>query len=225
MKLYGVMLSPYVTRAALTCWYKNLDFEQISISASQAKEPEFLEISPMGKIPILVDGDVVLSESTAICEYIDAKYGDKKLIPENPVKAAHVRMLCQMAGLYIQEGSVSLGQHMGPNRDQDFVDNKLAEIERGLKAVEHHMANGPELGPVGSSMVDCYMIPALFFFHFIMKAFIDGAPLANYPLLAAYWQRLSADDIAIETLEILKDELAVFMESLKAAAAAAAESD
>lgn len=44
-------------------------------------DPEFLAASPMGKVPAIVDGDVLMSESAAICLYIADKYPDSGLAP------------------------------------------------------------------------------------------------------------------------------------------------
>ena len=60
-----------------------VDFEPIRINllAGEHQRPEFLKINPAGKIPVLVDGDLVLTESVAIVLYLADKYSHKGLIP------------------------------------------------------------------------------------------------------------------------------------------------
>ncbi len=60
-----------------------VDFEPIRINlmAGEHQRPEFLKINPAGKIPVLVDGDLVLTESIAIVLYLGEKYSAEGLLP------------------------------------------------------------------------------------------------------------------------------------------------
>ena len=65
------------------------EYKRISLREGDNKEPEFLKISPGGKIPALQDGNVTLTESVAITFYVAEKYG-KGLMPADLVERAHV---------------------------------------------------------------------------------------------------------------------------------------
>lgn len=84
MKLYGIP----PTRALRAIWLINelgLDCEIVSVDLSvgeHQKEP-FLSINPAGKVPVLVDGDVVVSESVAIQYYLAEKDPQQRFIPQN----------------------------------------------------------------------------------------------------------------------------------------------
>lgn len=54
------------------------------------RDPEFLALNPHGLVPVLVDGDVVLSESHTICRYLAAVAGREDLLPHAPVARAGV---------------------------------------------------------------------------------------------------------------------------------------
>ncbi|MET6757330.1 glutathione S-transferase family protein [Pseudoalteromonas sp. NCIMB_1079] len=54
-------------------------------------KPEYLAINPQGTIPAMVHGERVLTESTAIMEYIDETFDGPALMPENPVDQLRVR--------------------------------------------------------------------------------------------------------------------------------------
>ena len=82
MKLYG--LGP--TRSLRALWaLQELDaefeFVRVNILAGENLHPDFLRLNPAGKLPVLVDGDFVLTESAAIVMYLAEKYGDKGLMP------------------------------------------------------------------------------------------------------------------------------------------------
>lgn len=89
MKLYGTP----PTRALRAMWLLNeLDLAHeiipVDLRAGEQLTPEFLVINPAAKLPVLVDGDVVVSESAAIQLYLADKYGDRfpggGLIPDTP---------------------------------------------------------------------------------------------------------------------------------------------
>ena len=83
MKLYW---SPQ-TRSTRAIWVLEeagveYRLERIDIQSSERSDPpEFLEASPMGKVPALVDGDVKMSESAAICLYVADRYAAGSLAP------------------------------------------------------------------------------------------------------------------------------------------------
>lgn len=57
------------------------DKRQVDLAAGAHRSPEFLRLNPMGRVPVLVDGDLVLTESAAICVYLADKFPEKGLIP------------------------------------------------------------------------------------------------------------------------------------------------
>lgn len=67
--------------------------------------PEFLKINPIGLIPAVIDGDVVLRESNAIVRYLATRYGPDDMYPRDPVRRAHVEQWMDWANY---ETSISL---------------------------------------------------------------------------------------------------------------------
>jgi len=82
MKLYEFAPTRSI-RVRWTLQELGVDFESIPVNlmAGEHRRPEFLEINPAGKVPVLVDGDLVLTESVAIVLYLAEKYPDKGLVP------------------------------------------------------------------------------------------------------------------------------------------------
>ena len=92
IKLYGSGPSRWV-RAYWTLNELGLAFEpiQVSIREGENRRPEFLALNPFGKLPVLVDDDLTLFESAAICTYLADKCPEQNLIPRagTPERAKH----------------------------------------------------------------------------------------------------------------------------------------
>ena len=60
-----------------------VDYEAITVNlkAGEHQQPEFRKINPAGRVPVLVDGDLVVTESVAIVLYLAEKYPQKQLLP------------------------------------------------------------------------------------------------------------------------------------------------
>ncbi|MEA5517086.1 glutathione S-transferase family protein [Nodularia sp. UHCC 0506] len=83
LKLYGGARS----RASIIQWYLEelavpYEFVMLDMQAGEHKQPEYLKINPMGKVPAIVDGDFQLWESGAILLYLADKYSKTPLSPE-----------------------------------------------------------------------------------------------------------------------------------------------
>src|SRR5699024_3938017 len=65
--------------------------ELIAVSRKEIKEPEFLALNPLGAVPVLKDGDFVLTQSSAILEYLAEAHPDSGLLPTEPRERANVR--------------------------------------------------------------------------------------------------------------------------------------
>lgn len=81
---------------------------------TEMKSPEFLNINPFGKVPVLVDGDVVVYELDAICAYLADKFFDKGLAPalDDPKRGLYYRWLFFAAGPF---AAASDNQHLQIN--------------------------------------------------------------------------------------------------------------
>ena len=76
-----------MSRGATTAWmFAELDVEHedivVDVHGGEQKGPEYRAINPMGKVPALVDGDVVVTEVAAICAYLADRFPERGLAPE-----------------------------------------------------------------------------------------------------------------------------------------------
>ena len=89
-----------MSRAVTTNWMlQELDvpFEEVIVDFIQGDnlKPEFLAMNPMGKLPTLTDGDVVITEAAAICAYLADKFIDKGMAPmiSSPLRGRYYRYI------------------------------------------------------------------------------------------------------------------------------------
>lgn len=82
-----------------------VDFEtvQVNLRAGENRRPEFLKLNPAGKLPVLVDGDLVLTESVAIVLYLAEKYPDKGLLPTDLRERAKVNQWLLFAATELEQ--------------------------------------------------------------------------------------------------------------------------
>lgn len=92
LTLYGAILSPFVRKIRIQLAEQNIAYELIT--QPPFKQPAwYYEISPLGRIPALKDGDFNLADSGVIAQYLQDTYGGAPLYGTTPREAARVRWL------------------------------------------------------------------------------------------------------------------------------------
>lgn len=92
MTLYSGSTCPYSHRCRIVLFEKDMDFEIIDVDMHNKPE-EIASISPGGKMPVLVERDLILTESNIINEYIDERFPHPQLMPPDPVMRARARLV------------------------------------------------------------------------------------------------------------------------------------
>lgn len=92
MKLYSSPGSPNALRARAVVFELGLDPEiiNVDIGKGENRTPEYLKLNPNGKVPVLVDGDVVIWESRAINAYLASTHPEHGLYPAEAAQRAFV---------------------------------------------------------------------------------------------------------------------------------------
>ena len=90
MKIIGSFVSPYVRKVLAVMEFKQLAYEVDPITPFFGND-EFERLSPLRRIPVLIDGDLALSDSSVICAYLEEAYPAPPTLPPDPVSRARAR--------------------------------------------------------------------------------------------------------------------------------------
>jgi len=137
LKLYNYPDCPFCQKVRVVLAEKDLEYEKtlVDLRKQDQKTPEFLQLNPYGKVPVLVDEDTVVYDSTIINEYLDEEYPIPALMPEDSQGKAQVRTLedyCDNS--FIPPTTVLLAQALKPEgeRDEQRVEQAREELRRCL---------------------------------------------------------------------------------------------
>lgn len=151
-ELISFKLCPFVQRAVITLLHKDIPHHTTFIDL-QNRPDWFMEISPLGKVPVLrVDG-TVLFESAVIAEYLD-DVTPGRLLPEDPLERA-------LSRAWIELGSAALGEFYGlyTASDEESFKQASANMVRYLGQLERILGHGPYFRGSDFSLVDCAFAP------------------------------------------------------------------
>ena len=137
LKLYDYPDCPFCQKVRVVLVEKDLEFEKIFVDlrTGAQKAPEFMRLNPYGKVPVLVDEDEVIYDSTIINEYLEEEYPLPRLMPEDSQGRARVRLLedyCDNS--FIPPTTMLLTQlrKTDAERDGQRVEQAREELRRGL---------------------------------------------------------------------------------------------
>ena len=100
IRLYGYFQSSAAYRARIALNLKELDYELVAVHLTKDGGHQFTEeytrLNPQQLVPAIIDGDVTLTQSMAIMEYLEEAYPDHPILPADPAGRARVRSLSQV---------------------------------------------------------------------------------------------------------------------------------
>jgi glutathione S-transferase len=190
MKVYFAPQS----RAVRTVWLleeisQPYELERFSLGQKEMRAPEYTRINPNGRVPTLVDGNTTLSESTAIAQYLAAKYAPSLAPGPNAENfAEYLQWLHYAEGMimppinnYVVETIL-----LPPERRNEANANRaLKLLNRTLEAVEWHMQDREYLA-------QDFTIADTVTGHAIIMARRFGADFTNRDNLSSYADRLES---------------------------------
>lgn len=137
---------------------------------------DYKALSPMGIAPVITDGDLVLGESGAICDYVTARYGQGRLVPaaDHPDFADHLFWFHWANGTFMATGMMQLVLMIsGGSGKVPFVEDRDA---RGWAMVEARLGEAPFFGGANLTTADIMMGYALTTGRAFRQTSLEGRP-------------------------------------------------
>jgi len=168
--LHGYWRSGASYRVRIALNLKGVAYEQVyhDLRKGEQQAPEFLKLSPQGLVPVLIEGETVLTQSPAILEWIEERWPQPALLPADREGRAEVRAMCTLIGCDIHPLNnlrvlQSLRRDLGA--DQKQVDEWIGRwISAGFAALEVLIGRygaGYALGDK-PTLADCYLVPQVY---------------------------------------------------------------
>jgi glutathione S-transferase len=219
-------LCPYVQRAAIALAEKEVPFERVNIDLAD-KPRWFLEISPLGKVPLLCirhsDGNQdILFESSVICEYLEETQDGHRLHPADALTRARHRGWMEFGSSILSDLWV-----YETTQDRMQLEAKRQVLATKFATIETELRSGPYFAGDSFSMVDTVFAPIFRYFD-VFDAIGDSGIFAGLPSVQAWRTALSerpsvkaavGPDYADRLMAFLKRDDAVLLQQPSVSAA------
>ncbi len=180
------------SRAVRTVWLLEeiglpYELERFTLGQKEMRGPEYARINPNGRVPTLVDGDITITESTAIAQYLAAKYAPGLAPgPEDPNFATYLQWLHYAEGMIMPPVNNYVVETIllpPERRNEAMAKRALKLLNKVLAAAETHM-EGRDFIAGEFNVADTVTG------HAVIISRRLGADFSVLPNLAAYADRL-----------------------------------
>ena len=171
MQLYSYFRSSASYRVRIALALKGLEYDYMPVHLLKNEQlgPAFAQISPAGLVPVLQDGDKLLTQSIAIIEYLDETHPQPSMLPGDAFNRARIRALAQDIACEIHPiNNLRVLRYL-------VRDLKVSEddknrwyrhwVETGLEVVERQLAASADTGKfcfgATATLADCVLVPQI----------------------------------------------------------------
>lgn len=184
-RLYAHPFSSYCQKALIALYENDTPFElRLLAVGDDAMMAELKALWPLGKFPVLHDGDRVVPEATAIIEHLAVFHpGPVRLIPADPAQAAEVRLLDRIFDLYISnpQQKFVLDSFRGEGlRDPAGVEHARRTLTTTYAWLDRRLQGRTWAAGGDFSLADCAAGPALFYADWTVPIPDEHAALLAY---------------------------------------------
>jgi glutathione S-transferase len=163
---------------------------RVDLGAKENREPGYLSVNPLGRIPALLDGDVAIFESIAICLYLADRYPDRGLAPpmSSPLRAPYYQWLLFCASTI--ESAIGRWAQHGGGVEEAEREKARARFDEAAELLGRTLAGGEYVVGNAFSTVDVIVGSNLNWARRV--GLMDG-----HPVLSGYLDRLLARPAAV----------------------------
>lgn len=172
MQLYSYFRSSASFRVRIALGLKGLGYEYMPVHLlkNEQLQPPYSMLTPAGVVPLLKDGDMLLTQSLAIIEYLDETHPEPPLLPRDPAVRARVRALAleiacdihplnNLRVLRYLTGTLGVSETDKDTWYRHWVESGLASIEAQLAA---HPRTGRFCDGDKPTLADVVLVPQIF---------------------------------------------------------------
>jgi glutathione S-transferase len=206
MKLYAGLLSLFTWKVRIALAEKGLEYETVVVPFSRrtwyVKPSELLAMNPKGQVPVLVDGDLTVYDSTIILEYLEDRWPEPPLYPRDPAARARCRQLEAAADEIFFPQVWELIDEVF--RKSDPAARDAARVARATEALRRQYQDLERV--LGGREYLCGEFGVADIGHFLTTTFATtlGAPVPpECPRLGAWYGRVGARPSAGECIAAL----------------------
>ena len=173
----SAMPAPNPRRVRIFAAEKGIELpsEQVSILKGEHKSEAYRAINPLGQTPALkLEDGTVLTESVAICRYLEALHPEPPLFGSDPLDAARIEMWVRRIELrlMVPTGMIWMHTHpftarVMPHQYKDFGESNRAPVERALRMCDDALGETPFIAGERFSMADIVLLTTIDFGTFI----------------------------------------------------------
>jgi len=171
MKLYDFLPCPFGQKVRIVLAEKGLSYElvQIDLAQGEQRRPDFRRLNPLGRVPVLLDDEVTVYDSTIIAEYLEDEYPEPPLLPPVGASAlrARARTFEDLADMtFTPNVGLLMAELTKPEneRDPNRVQRLQQQVEQMLTYLNHEL-QGQEYLTGQFSVADIAFVPRLVVLH------------------------------------------------------------
>jgi glutathione S-transferase len=188
VRIIGSFVSPYVRKVLACVNLKGLAYEVDPITPFYGND-EFERLSPLRRIPVLIDGDFSISDSSAICAYLDEAYPGHPLLPANTKDRARARWLEEYADTRL--GDLFIWALFYQKVVRPLVWGEPTDEERVRRAVDEDIPAALDYLE-GELPADGFLFGEIGVGDIAIASFFRNGAYAGFSVDAGRWPRTSA---------------------------------
>ncbi len=185
-KLYYTPLSGHSYKVRLLLSFLKVDFEPavLDLSTGFHKSAEYLQINPLGQVPLWVHGDVVVRDSQAILVYLAQHYANPTwLLPTNPLELAKIVQWLSIAANEITHGPTQVRGYWRKQPSTIDIEGATKRTHAILSVINDHLTTRQWLELERPTIADIAIFPYISLVH-------EGkVSLDDYPRVATWVER------------------------------------